>query len=408
MSSPSNAWTTPADIVISCARGLAAHAAREAIGLGYEIVDTGETTVTVRGTLVDAMRLNLWLRSAHRVLWPLATARARRLDDLYAAASNVPWEEWLAPDGYFTVNAAVWNESVRDTRMPSLRTKDAIADRMRQKCGQRPNAGGEFHGAAVFVFWRDDDLRLYLDTTGEPLSKRGYRKLPWKAPMQETLAAACILATGWDGTTPFVSPMCGSGTPAIEAALIAMRRAPGIFREHFCFQSLKGFEDAAVKGVWEKMTAEARSNERTTGLPPIIASDLNAGAVDVARRNASVAGVAEMITFDVCDFAATALPPSPGVIFMNPEYGERMGDAAQLAPLYNRIGDFFKQSCAGYKGYVLTGNMELSRKIGLRSSRRLIFFNGPIECRLVEFDLYAGTQRKKAEGENMSERPIKA
>ena len=432
-------WNEPDNIVIACARGLAPVAAQELTQLGYAIGDAGETMVSVRGSLVDAMRLNLWLRSAHRVLWPLATARARNLDDLYAAVKRIAWEEWLDPTGYFTVNTAVWNESIRDTRMPSLRAKDAIADRMREACGRRPDAGPEFTGAAVFVYWREQDLRIYLDTTGEPLSRRGYRKLPGKAPMQETLAAACILATGWDGVTPFVAPMCGSGTPAIEAALIARRRAPGIFRQRYTFMGLKGYADTAellvTKGEKDTrrpqsgelappeggdasqafvpfaspsspscpkdrflaLRAEARKGERTEGMPPIIATDIDPQAVEIAKQNAEAAGVLEDVAFDVCDFAYTQIPAKHGVIFLNPEYGARMGDAATLEPLYFRIGDFFKQRCSGWRGFVFTGNMELSRKIGLRSASRRIFFNGPIECRLVGFEMYEGTRRKEKE-----------
>ena len=429
-------WNEPANIVVACARGLAPYAAQELTQLGYAVADASETMVSVRGTLIDAMRMNLWLRSAHRVLWPLIATRGRNLDELYAVVKQIAWEEWLDPSGYFTVNTAVWNESIRDTRIPSLRTKDAIADRMREACGRRPDAGPEFTGAAVFVYWRENELRIYLDTTGEPLSKRGYRKLPGKAPMQETLAAACVLATGWDGTTPFVVPMCGSGTPAIEAALLARRRAPGILRERFTFMGLKGFRDsegtedaqraqtnsdAPPRGAatasavpsssalrplcphsaWLALRSEARKGERTAGLPPIIATDIDPQAVAIARQNAESAGVLEDLEFDVCDFAYTKIPVKPGVVFLNPEYGARMGDAATLEPLYFRIGDFFKQRCSGWRGFVFTGNMELSRKIGLRSASRKIFFNGPIECRLVGFEMYEGTRRKDkaAEGE---------
>ena len=432
-------WNEPSPIVVSCARGLAPYAAQELTQLGYAIGDASETLVSVRGSLADAMRLNLWLRSAHRVLWPLATAGARNLDDLYAAVKRIAWEDWLDPSGYFTVNTAVWNDSIRDTRMPSLRAKDAIADRMREACGRRPDAGPEFTGAAVFVYWRAQDLRIYLDTTGEPLSKRGYRKLPGKAPMQETLAAACVLATGWDGATPFVVPMCGSGTPAIEAALIARRRAPGILRERFTFMGLKGFQDtestedaqkaqrnllsgAPPRGAatassvpsssslrplcphsaWLALRAAARKGERSDGLPPIIATDIDPQAVEIAKQNAEAAGVLEDLSFDVCDFAYTRIPAKPGVVFLNPEYGARMGDTATLEPLYARIGDFFKQRCSGWRGFVFTGNMELSRKIGLRSASRKIFFNGPIECRLVGFEMYAGSRRKEKEKDTVA------
>ncbi|MEI8242574.1 MAG: class I SAM-dependent RNA methyltransferase [bacterium] len=425
-----SSWNKPANIVVACARGLAPAAALELTQLGYAVIDAGDTMVTVRGTLVDAMRLNLWLRSAHRVLWPLIATRGRNLDELYAVVKQIAWEEWLDPAGYFTVNTAVWNESIRDTRMPSLRAKDAIADRMREACGRRPDAGPEFTGAAVFVYWRENELRVYLDTTGEPLSRRGYRKLPGKAPMQETLAAACILSTGWDGTTPFVVPMCGSGTPAIEAALIARRRAPGIFRERFTFMGLNGFRDtestedaqrtqnhsgappcgaASLSSVasassprplcphsaWLALRSDARKGERSEGLPPIIATDIDPQAVEIAKQNAEAAGVLEDLEFDTCDFAYTKVPVKPGVVFLNPEYGVRMGDAATLELLYGRIGDFFKQRCGGWRGFVFTGNMALSRRIGLRSASRKIFFNGPIECRLVGFEMYEGTRRKE-------------
>jgi putative N6-adenine-specific DNA methylase len=203
--------------------------------------------------------------------------------------------------------------------------------------------------------------------------------------------------------------MCGSGTPAIEAALIALNRAPGSFKSHFGFMALKGYRitipgesagtsvrqrfGASPEQIWKEMVAAARGQERKEGLPPILATDIDPEAVETARLNAIAAGVSEHITFATCDFAATRLPPPPGVIFLNPEYGERMGEEQDLEPLYGRIGDFFKQKCAGYTGCVLTGNMEMSRKIGLRSSQRIPFFNGPIECRLVVFELYEGSLR---------------
>jgi len=329
------------------------------------------------------------------------------------------------------VNSVVRNETVRDTRMPSLTTKDAIVDRIRDKCGGRPDSGRESYGAAVFVYWMNDELIVYLDTTGEPLSKRGYRKIPGAAPMQETLAAGCVLATGWDAASPFVVPMCGSGTPAIEAALYALNRAPGSFKSHFGFMAIKGYRQmipgekagtsvrprfgATPEQIWKDKVAVAREQERRVGLPPIIATDISEDAVETAHLNAIAAGVSEYITFGTCDFAATRLPPPPGVIFMNPPYGERMAaggvaaeppldiaeddaaaPAAEQSPgepldaLYSRIGDFLKQKGAGYTGCVFTGNMELSRRVGLRSSRRITFYNGPIECRLVVFDLYEG------------------
>ena len=414
-----NIWKDTYPLIISCARGLVPHTSKELIRLGYDIVDATENTVVVRGSVRDMMTLNLQLRTAHRVLVPLLRTECGNLRELYNDVASIDWENLLEPDGYFTVNSVVRNDTVRDTRMPSLTTKDAIADRMRDHCGGRPDSGRETHGAAVFVYWQENELIVYLDTTGEPLSKRGYRKLPGAAPMQETLAAGCILASDWDANSPFVVPMCGSGTPAIEAALLAMNRAPGSFKSHFGFMALKGYRQtipgecagtsvrrrfgASPEQIWKDKVATARAQERRQGLPPIIATAISAEAIETSQLNAIAAGVSEHITFNECDFAATKLPPPPGVIFMNPEYGERLGEGQDLEPLYSRIGDFLKQKCTGYTGCILTGNMEMSRKIGLRSVRRVPFYNGPIECRLVVFDLYEGSQQGDPMDSNTSQ-----
>lgn len=403
-----NLWKDTYPIIVLSARGLIPHTSHELLSMGYSIVDTTETTVVVRGSMRDVMKLNLQLRTGHRILVPLLRTECKHLRELYEDVYSIEWENLLDADGYFTVNSIVNNPTITDTRMPSLKAKDAIADRMRQHCGGRPDSGRETYGAAVFVYWQERELIIYLDTTGEPLSRRGYRMMPGKAPMSETLAAGCVLASGWKGDTPFVAPMCGSGTPAIEAALIAINRAPGSFKSHFAFMSIKGYRitipgeragtsvrmrfGASPEQIWKEMVQTAHQEERKENLPPIIASDIDGETVELAHSNAIAAGVAEYITFTTCDFASTPLPAAPATIFMNPEYGERLGGDTDLEPLYKRIGDFFKQKCLGYTACVLTGNMEMSRRIGLRSQRRVPFFNGPIECRMVVFDkLYPGS-----------------
>ncbi|MCL1920024.1 MAG: class I SAM-dependent RNA methyltransferase [Kiritimatiellaeota bacterium] len=404
-----NFWKdTSYPIILSCARGMVPQTVGELTRMGYAIVDATDNIAVVRGNMRDVMRLNLQLRTAHRVLVPLLRAECRHLRELYDAAYSIEWENLFDADGYFMVNSIVNNDTVRDTRMPSLKTKDAVADRMRNFCGGRPDSGHETHGAAVFLYWQGSEATFFIDTTGEPLSRRGYRKLPGAAPMQETLAAGCVLASGWDPATPFVLPMCGSGTPAIEAALIALNRAPGSFKSHFAFMALKGYRitipgeragtsvrqrfGASPEQIWKEMVLTAREQERKEGMPPIIATDISEEAIETAHMNAIAAGVAEHITFYECDFAETKMPPAPGVVFLNPEYGERLGADMDLEPVYSRIGDFFKQKCTGYTGCVFTGNMEMSRKIGLRSLKRIPFFNGPLDCRLIIFDLYEGTE----------------
>jgi putative N6-adenine-specific DNA methylase len=422
---PVNLWNSSNTLVIACASGMAAHVETEVRALGYPVNECGETTVITRGTMIDAMRLNLWLRSAQRVLWPIRSVRAHTLLHLYEAVSEIAWEDILDVDGRFSVGAYVLDvPSIRDTRMPALKAKDAIADRFRRARGSRPDSDNTFEGAAVFIYWREDDLRICIDTTGEPLTRRGYRLQPGAAPMQEALAAGCIIASGWKADTPFVVPMCGSGTPAIEAALIARRRAPGSFRNHFAFMALKGFgdrDDAAQarkqlsRGVWlpqadgtvklasasvppprslkpasawHVLVTHARSQERTEGLPMIIATDINPDAVHGAEANAGMAGVRDMIRFSVCDFADTPLPATSGILFMNPEYGERLGTVGELEPLYVRIGAFIRARCAGWRTFILAGNRTLSVKIGLKASSLQPVFNGPIECRLLEFEVY--------------------
>ena len=396
-------------IIISCAKQLSCWTEREVLAMGYRPIEVTENTVVIRGDMRDVMRLNLCLRTAHRVLVPLLRTTCRNIRDLYEAVVSIDWENHLEPDGYFSVSSIVHNLTVRDTRIPSLYTKDAIADRMRQKCQRRPDSGGENHGAAVFVYWEKDEAIVYLDTSGEPLSKRGYRKIPGSAPMQETLAAACLMAMGWKGETPFLSPMCGSGTPAIEAAMIAMNRAPGCLKGHFAFQSIKGYQrlipgetapvvaprqlrGASPEQIWKEMILEAKNRERKESLPPIIATDISPEAVENAHSNAIAAGVAPYIDFKACDFAETPVPSgAKGCVFFNPEYGIRLGDPAELAPVYERIGTFMNEKCRGWTGALITGNPDLARLVNLYYKTRIPFFNGPIDCRLF---LYEGCELK--------------
>ena len=402
-------------IIISCAKQLSRWTEVEVRELGYRPIEITENTVVVCGAMRDVMRLNLMLRTAHRVLVPLLRTTCRNIRDLYKAVSSIDWENHLEPDGYFSVSSIVHNLTIRDTRIPSLYTKDAIADRMREKCQRRPDSGGENRGAAVFVYWEKDEAIIYLDTSGEPLSKRGYRRIPGSAPMQETLAAACIMATGWNRRSPFLSPMCGSGTPAIEAALMAMNRAPGALKGHFAFQSIKGYTriipgesaptvaprqraGATPEQIWKELVLEAKANERTENLPRIIATDISPEAVENAHSNAIAAGVAPYIEFKACDFAETPIPEhsSRGTVFFNPEYGIRLGDPKELAPVYERIGTFLNEKCRGWTGALITGNPDLARLVNLYYKTRVPFYNGPIDCRLF---LYEGCELK---GQNVN------
>ena len=403
-------------IIISCAKQLSRWTEAEVVSMGYKPIEVTENTLVVRGDMRDVMRLNLWLRTAHRVLVPLLRTTCRNIRELYESVISIDWENLLDADGYFSVSSIVHNYTIRDTRLPSLYTKDAIADRMREKCQRRPDSGGDNIGAAVFVYWERDQVIIDLDTSGEPLSKRGYRRIPGSAPLQETLAAACIMALGWNPSTPFVSPMCGSGTPAIEATMMAMNKAPGSLKGHFAFQSIKDYRrfipgestqtirqsdtqtiyssrhraGASPEQIWKEMVRESKLNERTKGLPRIVATDISPEAVENALTNSIAAGVAQYIEFKACDFADTPVPESSatpkGVVFFNPEYGIRLGDPAELAPIYERIGTFMNECCHGYIGGLITGNPDLAARVNLYYKNRVPFFNGPIDCRLFVYE----------------------
>ena len=395
-------------IIISCAKELSRWTEIEVIDMGYKPIEVTENTVVVRGSMRDVMRLNLYLRTAHRVLVPLLRTTCRNIRDLYESALSIDWENLIEADGYFSVSSIVHNSTIRDTRLPSLYTKDAIADRMRERCQRRPDSGGENIGSAVFVYWERDEVIIYLDTSGEPLSKRGYRKIPGSAPMQETLAAACLMAMRWNRKDPFLSPMCGSGTPAIEAAMMAMNKAPGSLKGHFAFQSVKGYTrmipnesaprvaprqraGATPEQIWKEMVIDAKNAENTSAMPRIIATDISPDAIENAYTNAIAAGVAQHIEFKACDFAETPVPDGKGCIFFNPEYGIRLGTYEELAPVYERIGTFMNEKCAGWTGGLITGNPDLARMVNLYYRTRVPFFNGPIDCRLF---IYPGCELK--------------
>lgn len=399
-------------IIISCAKELSRWTEVEVRDLGYTPIEVTENTVVVRGDMRDVMKLNLKLRTAHRVLVPLLRADCRNIRDLYYLAKSIDWENLIEADGYFSVSSIVHNYTIRDTRIPSLYTKDAIADRMRERCQRRPDSGGENKGSAVFVYWERNEVIIYLDTSGEPLSKRGYRKIPGSAPMQETLAAACLMAMHWDKKSPFLSPMCGSGTPAIEAAMMALNKAPGALKGHFAFQSIKGYSriipgetapriaprqhiGASPEQIWKEIVLDAKNEEVTEGIPKIIATDISPEAVENAHTNAIAAGVAPYIEFKDCDFAETPIPQDKGCIFFNPEYGIRLGTVEELAPIYERIGTFMNEKCAGWTGGLITGNPDLARLVNLYYKTRVPFFNGPIDCRLF---IYPGCELK---GQNL-------
>jgi putative N6-adenine-specific DNA methylase len=388
-------WTQKNKIVVTCAKGIAPYLKAEMEAVGLPVRAELDAAVETEGTLADAMALNLDIRTGQRVLYLINTFRAGNADDLYRQVSRMPWEEWLYENGYLTVTSAVNNPTIRDSRFANMKCKDAIVDRMHDICGRRPDSGPDRSKAVIHLHWRGDRASIYFDTSGESLARRNYRKIPLVAPMQESLAAAVVLAMRWRGEGSFVNPMCGSGTLAIEAALIALNKAPGLLRTNFGFMHLKGFPLSA----WQVLRKRTRDATKKTFSGKIIATDASEEAVAAALQNARTAGLESHITFGVCPYEDTPVPEGSGLIIMNPPYGERMGDLKNLGGLYRGMGDFFKTAGRGKQGYIFTGNLDLAKQVGLRTMRRVPFYNGEIECRLLEYELYEGSHKIRKEKE---------
>jgi putative N6-adenine-specific DNA methylase len=362
---------------------------REVRELGYVPLVVFATGIEMNGTFRDCIRLNLNLRCASQVYNSIRSFRVNSPDELYRELVRIPWETILDVDRYFSVTSHVEHFTVNNNLFVNVKVKDAIVDRLRQETGRRPDTGPENDKAVIHLFWKNDRAEVFVDTSGETLARHGYRKIPGKAPMLESLASAVILATRWNRTAPFINPMCGSGTLAIEAAMIATGRVPGLFRENYGFMHVKSYDDADYKA--ERRRIESAVKE-VPGLK-IVASDISRDAIEISTTNATAAGVAGLIDFKICDFQETTMPDEPGVVIFNPEYGERLGDEAALEATYALIGDFMKKKCKGHTGYIFTGNLELAKKIGLKAARRIEFYSAKIDCRLLEYELYSGSKR---------------
>jgi len=383
-------FNTPNKVIITCNKRLSPYLQQEVKELGFDIVRAFPTGVELKVSVNDTIKLNLNLRTASQILYSLKEFSANNPTELYEELSTIAWEELIQFDGYFSVSSNVDNETISTPLFANVKVKDAIVDRIKDKKGMRPNSGPENNKAVVHLYWKDDRAEIFIDTSGETLAKHGYRKIPGKAPMLEALAASTIIASKWDGESAFVNPMCGSGTLAIEAALIATNRKPGLLRMNYSFMHFIGYDETLF--FQERRLLKDQINKKAA--PQIIATDISEEAINVSKMNARTAGVEQLISFEVCDFAETHVPKEGGVILFNPEYGERLGTHTKLEITYKRMGDFMKQECKGYRGYIFTGNPDLAKKIGLRASRRIEFYNGKLDCRLLEYELYEGTREK--------------
>ncbi len=386
-------FTTKSRIIITCNKRLSPYLHEEVTELGFVPTRTFSTGVELMGSVTDCIRLNMNIRCASQVLYSLKEFQANSPDEVYDVLIQMPWEKLIAADGYLSVTSTVDHFTVNNNLFVNVKVKDAICDRIRRETAHRPNSGPELDKAVIHLFWKEASVEIFIDTSGETLAKHGYRKIPGKAPMLEALASATVLATKWNKRSPFVNPMCGSSTVAIEAILLATNRRPGLLRKNYSFMHFLGYDENVYASEYRKL------ENSIIEIPElkVIATDIDRDAIEISKINAGLAGVEKLLDFAVGDFETTTIPAEPGIIFFNPEYGERLGDEIELEVTYARMGDFLKKKCQGYRGYVFTGNLDLAKKIGLKAQRRIEFYTSKIDCRLLEYELYAGSKREKAE-----------
>jgi putative N6-adenine-specific DNA methylase len=373
---------TTIDYFATTAKGLEPVLADELNALGLAGVAAGAGGVHFRGSRIDGYRACLWLRTANRVLQPLATFPCQTAEQLYDGVRDCPWEEFLTPQMTLALDANVRDSALTHSRYVALKGKDAIVDRLRERCGQRPNVDPAAPDLPVNLHLSKNRCTVSLDLAGNGLHRRGYRLERTVAPLRETLAAGMLLLSGWQGETPFVDPMCGSGTLPIEAALLATRTAPGLARD-FAFQKWPGF---AARG-WQELRDEAHRLRRPAAVP-IIGADRDPRALKAAKENAARLANPAAVTWTRAEFATLDVPAGLGTLLCNPPYGERLRDEIPPERLYRAIGDTLKQRWTGWTAWLLTGNPEAAKCVGLKATRRIPLWNGPLECRLLKYELY--------------------
>jgi putative N6-adenine-specific DNA methylase len=363
--------------------------ANELRAMGATGVEQLHRAVSFYGDKMLLYRANLWLRTALRVLVPIKFFRAGDADELYEKARQIDWGQYMTVRDTFAIDAATSGDYHPHSQFAALRVKDAIADHFRDQLGFRPNVDLKHPTLRVNLFITGTEASLSLDASGESLHKRSYRIERTMAPLNEVLAAGMIMLTGWEGKSHFVDPMCGSGTLVIEAAWMAMNIAPGLRRDDFGFQRWRDFDERA----WRGLIAEAK-DKIVEPQCRIIGADVYREAIDIARRNITRAGLLSRTELYNRDFRKLTPPEEgTGIIITNPPYGERI-EMKNLEQLYEDLGDTWKQKFQGWEAWIFTGNPFALKRLGLKAGRKYTLFNGPIECRFQQYELYAGSREK--------------
>ncbi len=375
------------EIIVKTLFGFEEILAAELRAIGASDIEILTRAVKFKGNNELLYKSNLLLRTAIKVLKPIASFNAKNEDEFYDKVKRIDWSEYMTTDDTLAIDGITFSDIFTHSQYIALLTKDAIVDQFRDKTGVRPNVELENPNLRINVHIADTTVSISLDSSGKSLGKRGYKTEQNAAPLSEVMAAGIIMLSGWDNSRPFIDPMCGSGTIPIEAALIARNIPAGNFR-HFTFENWKDFDAS----LWEKIKHDANA-----AIVPyeskIMGFDIDNNSVRIARDNAKRAGVDDIVTVEHMDFFET----SPGLdnahLVMNPPYGERLEEKEDMVDLYKAIGDHFKQHYNGCDAWVLSGNLDAIKFIGLRPSRKIWLYNGPIECKLHKFEMYRGSKK---------------
>jgi len=374
-----------------CPRGLEALLAEDVAGVGATEIKTVPGGAEFAGDHQCCYRLNLESRIATRVLRRLGDAPYAKEDDIYRFACEVDWPRLFSVERTLRIYVTAQRSPLKSLEFVTLRVKDAVCDRFRDVTGRRPSVDTKAPEVRIHLFLTDRKATLYLDTSGEPLWQRGHKMAKVGAPLKENLAAGILRLAGWKPGVPLLDPMCGSGTFLLEAAQMSIGDAPGLSRDpgEFGFERLRDFDAA----LWRRLKTEAAEHRVAAERLPIWGSDISADAVARANQNLAHAGLDDLVELERADLLERAAPAPEGILVANPPYGERLGEADELAALYPRLGDALKKNFAGWTCWLLSADTRLPKLIGLKPARKIPLFNGNLECRLYGFPIVAGSNR---------------
>ncbi|MFW5819653.1 MAG: THUMP domain-containing class I SAM-dependent RNA methyltransferase [Bacteroidota bacterium] len=366
---------------------------KEIKALGGEKIIKLRRAISFSGSLALMYKMNFSLRTALRILYQIRTFRLNKDNELYSSVYKIEWENYIGENKTIAVKAVVNSQMYTNSHFVALKVKDAIVDRMRDKTGARPDVDAKNPDIPIHIHIDRNILKVSLDSTGEPLFKRGYRVRSLEAPLNEVLAAGMIMMTGWKGDADFIDPMCGSGTIAIEAAMIAKGIPPGVFRKSYAFQNWLDYDEELYSRLIEGLMVSRPFNYK------IYASDISVKAVQVTRKNIETALLEDIIDISVMDFFDRKPVNEQGVLLMNPPYGERIKQD-RINIFYEKIGNHLKKYYTGFDAWILSSNFEAIKKIGLKPSRKIDLLNGNLECKYLKFELFRGKRSDFLKTEN--------